>query len=158
VEGMGRVPGDGLGDRHRPLSVEEHQAPTGWSAQEAGVRQILDDKIKAAVDHDPALLASTHLDECVYSRVHAGGIAYGRESVSEWAAIYAARRERGDDGRTARWRILHIGASGRLAFAKLEVVSGGTRFVDHLLLLRVADGWRIAAAVWGDPTGGTGAT
>ncbi|WP_394835673.1 nuclear transport factor 2 family protein [Pendulispora rubella] len=121
-------------------------------ADEAEIRHILDDKIRAAGAHDPALLASTHLEDCIYSAVHAkSGTPYVRESVSEWAAKYAARKARNEDGHEAKWRILHAAGSGTIGHAKLEVVSRGTRYIDHLLLLRTTDGWRIAAAVWGNP-------
>jgi hypothetical protein len=116
---------------------------------EAAVRAVLQAKIDAALTSDPALLATTHLDDCVYSRVRAGGIAYARESVSEWAARYAAARERGEDGRKAQWRIVQIHAFDRIAAAKLEIRSPTGRHIDHLLLVRTADGWRIAAATWG---------
>lgn len=116
---------------------------------EAAVRAVVQTKIDAALANAPALLAASHLDECVYSRVHAGGIAYARESVSEWAARYAAARERGEDGRKASWRIVEVRAFDRIAAAKLEIRSPTGRHIDHLLLLRTGDGWRIAAAAWG---------
>ena len=116
---------------------------------DAAVRAVVQAKIDAALASDPALLATTHLDDCIYSRVRAGGIAYARESVSEWAARYAAARERGEDGRKAQWRIVQIHAFDRVAAAKLEIRSPTGRHIDHLLLVRTADGWRIAAATWG---------
>jgi hypothetical protein len=124
----------------------------GASAQPgdaAAVRAVIQTKIDAALASDPALLAASHLDDCIYSRVRAGGIAYARESVSEWAARYAAARERGEDGRHARWRIVDVRAFDRIAAAKLEIRSPTGRHIDHLLLLRTADGWKIAAAAWG---------
>lgn len=127
------------------------QAPAPWT-DDAGVRQVLDEKIRAAHENDPMLLASTHLEDCVYSAVRAGSVPYARDSVSEWGARYAERRARGEDGRAARWRILQVGAAGRLAFAKLEVISSGKRYIDHIALLRIKEQWLIAAAVWGDPS------
>ncbi|WP_394828531.1 nuclear transport factor 2 family protein [Pendulispora albinea] len=131
--------------------LKPEEAPPPWS-DEPGVRSALEQKIRAALDNDPALLASSHLDECIYSAVHVAGVPYARASVSEWAARYAARRERGEDGRQAQWRVLASKASGKIAFAKLDVVAHGRRYVDHIALLRVKDTWRIAAAVWGDPS------
>lgn len=116
---------------------------------DAAVRAVVQAKIDAALTSDPALLATTHLDDCIYSRVRAGGIAYARESVSEWAARYAAARERGEDGRKSQWRIVQTHAFDRVAAAKLEIRSPTGRHIDHLLLVRTADGWRIAAATWG---------
>jgi hypothetical protein len=116
---------------------------------DAAVRDVLQAKIDAALASDPALLATTHLDDCVYSRVRVGGIAYARESVSEWAARYAAVRERGEDGRKVQWRVVQIHAFDRIAAAKLELRSPTGRHIDHLLLVRTAEGWRIAAATWG---------
>jgi predicted dithiol-disulfide oxidoreductase (DUF899 family) len=40
---------------------------------------------------------------------------------------------------------------GSIAAVKLDVVFAGRGNLDHLLLLRTKDGWRIAAAAWGDP-------
>jgi len=115
----------------------------------AVVRAVLQTKIDAALASDPALLATTHLDDCMYSSVRAGDIAYMRESVSEWGARYAAARERGEDGRKASWHIAQIHAFDRIAAAKLEIQSPTGRHIDHLLLVRAAEGWRIAAATWG---------
>jgi len=42
-----------------------------------------------------------------------------------------------------------IHAFDRVAAAKLEIRSPTGRHIDHLLLVRPADGWRIAAATWG---------
>ncbi|WP_394846195.1 nuclear transport factor 2 family protein [Pendulispora brunnea] len=132
------------------LEGDDSPAP----ADETEVRRILDEKIRAAGEHDSALLASTHLEDCTYSAVNAKrGTPYLRESVSEWAAKYAARKARNEDGHEAKWRILHAAGSGSIGHAKLEVVSRGTRYIDHLLLLKTTDGWRIAAAVWGNPQG-----
>ncbi|MGN6105547.1 MAG: nuclear transport factor 2 family protein [Kofleriaceae bacterium] len=50
------------------------------------------------------------------------------------------------------WRVLQVVARGSIAAAKLDVVYEGHRYIDHLLLVRLAEGWRIAAAAWGDPT------
>ena len=127
------------------LGAGDHATP----ADAAAVRAVVQTKIEAALASDPALLATSHLDDCVYSRVRAGGIAYARESVSEWAARYAAARERGEDGRKASWRIVEVRAFDRIAAAKLEIHSPTGRHIDHLLLVRTADGWRIAAAAWG---------
>mgnify|MGYP001612243719 CR=1 FL=1 len=104
--------------------------------------------------YDPALLASSHLPDCTYSRVHVEGVPYARVSLSEAAAGYAARRDRGETDRNSRWRVLLVAPSDRIAAAKLDVVYRGVRHVDHLLLLRTASGWRIAAAAWGDPSRG----
>jgi Putative lumazine-binding len=40
---------------------------------------------------------------------------------------------------------------GAIAAVKLDVKHEGTRYIDYLLLLRLKQGWRIVAAVWGDP-------
>ena len=136
--------------------VEGDETPA--RADETEMRRVLDDKIRAAGEHDPALLASTHLEECTYSAVHTKSGPYVRESVSEWAAKYAARKARNEDGHEAKWRILDAGGYGTVGHAKLEVVSRGTRYIDHLLLLKTTDGWRIAAAVWGNPANPVHAT
>jgi len=128
------------------------------AADEGAVRRVIEDKIAAAGANDPALLASSHVEDCIYSAVRVRGVPYARESVSQWAARYAERRERGEDGRAASWRVLRVGAAGTVGYAKLEVVAQGTRYVDHLLLLRTEDGWRVAAAVWGDPAAPSGAS
>jgi hypothetical protein len=47
--------------------------------------------------------------------------------------------------------VLRVQASGSLAAAKLDVLYHGVRYIDYLLLLRTREGWRIAAAEWGDP-------
>jgi hypothetical protein len=133
------------------LGPDEEPSRAG-PAEEDAVRQVLQTKIQAALDHDPALLARSHVDDCIYSRAHSGGTAYERESVSEWAAKYAERRQRGEDGHASRWEITKVVAFGKIAAAKLDIASkGGERYIDHLLLLRMPDGWRIAAAVWGAP-------
>lgn len=101
--------------------------------------------------------ARPHLADCVYSQV--GGVgSYSRATVSEWAARYLERRDRGESGRDARWRILEIWPSEHIAAVKLDLVSRGTRHVDHLLLVRTADGWKIAAAAWSDPAEASGRT
>ncbi|MCY1009350.1 nuclear transport factor 2 family protein [Nannocystis pusilla] len=64
-------------------------------------------------------------------------------------AVYAERQDRGETDRESRWRVLAVVGHGKLAAVKTDVVVAGTRYVDHILLLRVADGWRIAAAAWG---------
>lgn len=118
-------------------------------ADSADVRAALTTKIEAAYQHSAALLAASHLDDAIYSRVHANDIAYARESVSEWAARYALDLERGADGRAGRWSILAVHASATIAAAKLDTVSPHGRTIDHVLLVRAPDGWKIAAATWG---------
>lgn len=118
---------------------------------DAEIRAVLATKIAAAADHDFALLAQSHTPLCQYYGLADAGGQVALASVSEWGAIYATRRERGETDR-APWRILSIVVRGRMAAAKLDATFEGRRYVDHLLLLRVAEGWRIAAAVWGDPT------
>lgn len=119
------------------------------AADSAEVRHVLQQKIDAAVTSSPELLTATHTDDCIYSRVHAGDVAFARESVSEWAARYAAARERGEDGRASTWQITAVHAFDTIAAAKLEIRSPTGRHIDHVLLVRAADGWRIAAATWG---------
>jgi hypothetical protein len=121
-------------------------------ADDPDVRAVLATKITAATTTSAALLAATHLDDCVYSRIHAGDPAYARETVSEWAARYALRHERPSTDPASQWHILAIHASGHIAAAKLDVVSPTARHIDHLLLLRTPAGWRIAAASWGAGT------
>ncbi|MFZ6184278.1 nuclear transport factor 2 family protein [Nannocystis pusilla] len=85
---------------------------------------------------------------CRYHQVGVDGVDYGARTLSEWGAVYAERQDRGETDRESRWRVLAVVRHGKLAAVKTDVVVAGTRYVDHLLHLRVVDGWRIAAA-WG---------
>jgi hypothetical protein len=117
---------------------------------DAAIRAVLADKIAARAAFDPALLARSHTPACPYYEVGVGApFAYG--SLSEGAARYAVRRDRGETDHGSRWRVLAVEVRGRIAAAKLDVVVEGVRYVDHLLLVRLAGGWRIAAVAWGDP-------
>ena len=122
------------------------------AVDEAAIRRVLGDKIKAANTSDPALLAASHIEDAAYTAIHVRGVPFARESLSEAAFRYASRRERGEDTSADRWRVLGVGGSGTVAYAKLDVVVRGTRYIDFLLLLRTADGWRLSGAVWGDPS------
>jgi hypothetical protein len=124
------------------------EAPRAADGAEAAIRAVIDQKAKAHHELDPALLARSHLGDAVYTQVGPGA-AVKRLSVSEWAAVYASRRDRGENSRADRWRILKVWSAGRIAAVKTDLVSKTGRHVDHLLLLRTTDGWRIAAATWG---------
>lgn len=119
---------------------------------DTAIRAVVADKIEAHAACDPGLLADSHLPECSYTRLHVDGVALARETLSEAAAGYAARRERGESQRDTRWRVLQVVRGDRVGAVVLDVVHRGVRYIDHLLLLRAAMGWRIAAAAWGDPS------
>jgi hypothetical protein len=131
----------------------DEQPPVN-AGDDAAIRAVVADKIEAHAVYDPALLASSHLPECSYTRLHVDGVALARFTLSEAAAGYAARRDRGETDRDSPWRVLLVVQGGRIAGVKLDVMYRGVRHVDHLLLLRTEAGWRIAAAAWGDPAGG----
>lgn len=105
------------------------------------------DKIAAHAGNDPALLAKSHTDDCPYYRTDP---ALVRSSLSEAAARYAVNRAAGKTS-ASPWRTLIVTGRGTIAAVKLDVQHEGTRYIDYLLLLRLAQGWRIVAAVWGDP-------
>lgn len=134
------TPGEALGG----LSPEDGDA----------VRAALALKIEAHAGFDPALLDASHVPECRYHKVRVGGVPYTSESLSEAAALYAERKDRGETGKDSQWRVLSVVGSGAVAAAKLDVIYKGERFVDHLLLLRVGGAWRIVAAAWGPSPAG----
>lgn len=111
----------------------------------AQIAAVIADKIAAHAANDPALLARSHTDDCPYYRTDPHLV---RSSLSEAAARYAANR-----GKTSAspWRTLRVTGRGTIAAVKLDVQHEGTRYIDYLLLLRLKQGWRIVAAVWGDP-------
>lgn len=125
------------------------ESPRPAPGADAAIRAVIADKVRAHHELDPSFLARSHLADCVYSEV-SGADACARASVSEWAARYLERRDRGESCRDAAWRTLHIWPSDRIAAVKLDVVLRGVRHHDHLLLVRTADGWKIAAAAWAD--------
>jgi hypothetical protein len=125
--------------------------PGAAPGDEDAIRAVLGDKIEAHAAYDPALLARSHTPTCLYAAVGVEGVALTVSTLSEAAFRYARRHESGEDGRASRWRILRVEVRGRIAAVKLDVVWKGRRYVDHLLLLKLAEGWRIAAAAWGDP-------
>lgn len=127
-------------------------APGGGTAEdERAIREVLETKIEAHAAWDPALLVASHLPDCIYFARRTPGTAFGHRCLSEGAAEYARRHDRGEEDRESKWRILSVVQRGAIAAAKLDVIYLGTRYIDHLLLLRTAEGWRIAAAQWGDP-------
>lgn len=121
------------------------------AADEAAMRAVSQVKIDAHVGFDPSLLFASHLAGCRYFRVNFDGEAFTHSSLSQGAAIYAGRRERGEHGRDTKWRIASILQRGDIGAVKLEAIYRGIRVIDYLLLLRTGAGWRIAAVVWGDP-------
>jgi hypothetical protein len=118
-------------------------------ADDAAIRAVIAQKIEAHAASDPALLSSSHLPLCLYVTLQPGVRV---DSLSDSAAMYAARRDAGETDRTAAWRVLSVAIRGRIAGVKTDVVARGKRYVDHLLLLKTPDGWKIAAVAWGDPT------
>jgi hypothetical protein len=60
-------------------------------------------------------------------------------------------RERGVRDHDSKWRVLQVIQRGDIGAVKLDVIYKGIRYIDYLLLLRITGGWKIAAAVWGDP-------
>lgn len=114
---------------------------------EAEIRAVIARKIEAHAAYDPALLAASHLADCRYAFVDDRGLAI--ETLSEHAASYAAKREAGITDRESPWRVLSVRVRGSIAAVVTDVIWQGRRHVDHLLLLRTAAGWRIAAAAWG---------
>ena len=130
------------GETLRPATPEDDQA----------IRQVVQVKIDAHVGYDPALLVASHLPTCRYFRVHVEGVDFLESSLSQGAARYAGMRERGEHGRDTKWRVLEVIPRADIAAVKLDAIYKGIRYIDYLLLLRTTDGWRIAAAVWGDPT------
>ena len=120
-------------------------------AQEATIREVLATKIEAHAAYDPSLLAKSHLPDARGRTIRFEAIAFATSTLSEAAAQYAERRERGETDRESPWRILAVHSDGEIACAKLDVVYQGRRYIDHLLLLRVAEGFRIVGYAWGDP-------
>jgi len=111
------------------------------------IRAVLTQKIAAHADYDPRLLLASHLPTCRYAHVDEAGLT--TETLSEHAATYAAHRDAGVTDHDSPWQILSITVRGSIAAAKLDVIWQGRRNVDHLLLLKVAGAWKIAAAAWG---------
>ena len=116
---------------------------------DAAIRAVIAQKIEAHAASDPALLSSSHMPLCLYVALQPG---LRIDSLSDSAAQYAARRDAGETDRDAAWRVLGVVVRGRIAAVKTDVVARGKRYVDHLLLLKTHDGWKIAAVAWGDPT------
>jgi len=114
---------------------------------EPAIRAVLEQKIAAHAEYDPALLLASHLPGCRYA--HVDGTSVGLSTLSEAGARYAARRDAGETDHDSPWRILDVVVRGPIAAAKLDVKWQGRRHVDHLLLVRTAVGWKIAAAAWG---------
>lgn len=123
-------------------------APAALSADDrAQIAAVIADKVAAHAGYDPALLARSHTDDCPYYRTDPHLV---RSSLSEAAARYATLRATGKTS-ASPWRTLLVTGHGTIAAVKLDVQHEGTRYIDYLLLLRLAAGWRIVAAVWGDP-------
>jgi len=111
------------------------------------IRGVLAQKIAAHADYDPELLLASHLVGCRYTHVDDHGLT--NETLSEHAAGYAAHHDAGETDHVSPWRILSVTVRGSIAAATLDVIWQGRRNVDHLLLLKVGAGWKIAAAAWG---------
>jgi putative lumazine-binding protein len=125
--------------------------PAPAAADAKGIREAVRVKIAAHAEYDPALLVASHLPACRYFRVHVDHVAFEHNSLSQGAARYAGLRERGVRDPDSKWRVLEIVQRGDIGAVKLDVIVEGMRYIDYLLLLRTAGGWKIAAAVWGDP-------
>jgi hypothetical protein len=117
---------------------------------EKAIRAVTQVKIDAHTGYDPSLLVASHLPDCRYFRVNYLG-AFANASLSEGCAHYAARRERGEHGRDTKWTVGPVIQRGDIAAVKLAAIFEGKRLIDYLLYLRTADGWKIAAVVYGDP-------
>ena len=125
--------------------------PASTAADERGIREAVQIKVDAHAGYDPALLVASHLASCRYFRVQVEGVDFTESSLSQGAARYAGMRERGEHGRDTKWRVLDVIQRGDIGAVKLDAIYKGIRYIDYLLLLRTAAGWKIAAAVWGDP-------
>jgi hypothetical protein len=121
-------------------------------ADEAQVRDVIAQKIEAHAAYDPALLSRSHTPLCLYVTLHAPAAPFQIGSLSQVAAAYASRREAGETDRASPWQVLKVVVRGRIAAVKTDVIYKGKRYIDHLLLLKTRDGWKIAAVSWGDPT------
>ena len=122
--------------------------PTELTADDkTQIAAVIADKLAAHATNDPSLLARSHTDDCPYYRTDPKLV---RSSLSEAAARYAANRAAGKTS-ASPWRTLLVTGRGSIAAVKLDVQPEGKRYVDYLLLLRLQHGWRIVAAVWGDP-------
>jgi hypothetical protein len=111
------------------------------------IAAVIADKLAAHGQYEPSLLAKSHTDDCPYYRTDPKLV---RSSLSEAAARYAENRDAGKTS-ASPWRTLIVTGRGTIAAVKLDVQHEGTRYIDYLLLLRLKQGWRIVAAVWGDP-------
>lgn len=135
--------------------VFEKRAPdavvTADPEDDAEIRRVVAEKIEAHMTYDPALLASSHTAQCLYVAIGVRGSAFTVSTLSEAAARYAKRREAGETDRTSPWRVLRVVVRDGIAAVKLDVIYEGKRLIDHLLLMKTSEGWRIAAASWGDP-------
>ncbi|AFE06411.1 hypothetical protein COCOR_05499 [Corallococcus coralloides DSM 2259] len=127
---------------------------TGPASAQEEIRAVLDAKIEAHALYSHALLHQSHTPDCIYYRVNVEGVPFARGTLSEAAARYAANAEAGIQDRESPWNVLKVEVRGNVAAAKLEVRVGGTRFIDHLLLVRTGGQWRISAAAWGNPAPG----
>ena len=75
------------------------------------IAAVIADKVAADAGHDPALLARSHTDDCPYYHPDPKLV---RWSLSEWAAVYAARRAAGKPS-TNTWRTLLVTGRGTIA-------------------------------------------
>lgn len=124
---------------------------TGAASAQAEIRAVLDAKFEAHARYSHARLNQSHTPDCLYYRVNVEGVPFAWGTLSEAAARYAANAEAGIQDRESPWNIQKVEVRGNVAAAKLEVRVGGTRFIDHLLLVRTGGQWRISAAAWGNP-------
>lgn len=118
-------------------------------AEARAIRDVLAVKIAAHAAYDPELLRASHLVDCRYAYLVDETLRLS--TLSEGAARYAANRDAGITDHGTRWRIVFVEVRGTIAAAKLEVPWEGRRNIDHLLLVKTAGGWKIAAAAWGPP-------
>lgn len=130
------------------LGPGEAAAATADPAAEVrAIRDVLDVKIAAHAAYDPELLRASHLADCRYAYLIDGTLRLS--TLSEAAARYAANQDAGITDHGTRGRIVFVEVRGTIAAAKLEVPWEGRRNIDHLLLVKTAGGWKIAAAAWG---------
>jgi Putative lumazine-binding len=72
---------------------------------------------------------------------------YSRSSADEYIARAAGGRPAADEPRRKRW-IRSVNVTGRVATAVIELDYPGMKALDHMSLIRYADGWRIAVKAY----------
>lgn len=72
---------------------------------------------------------------------------YRRATVDEYIARAAGGRPSADEAKRRRW-IASVNVSGRVATAVIELQYPGMHALDHMSLLRFADGWRIVVKAY----------